>query len=188
MPKNCAQNFVTEAMSQKRKKPAENGFKQESDYVQQGAAATKEVTKNPGTGRCELCSFKQQAQESFSQHAERIQDLKECTEQLQEEVLKAAKDNTEKLDEVSLRFDSLESKTVDPLIIKEMRKDLSETKEAVDQIKTELYAAKAQIRELDDKLPSVHIQPKDQLMEMMRQLTQLTQEIHVHVLRENQEK
>ena len=163
-------------MSQKRKKRAENGFKQESDDVQQGITITQEGTKNSGTGRCEVCSFKQQAQESFSQHAEGIQDLKERTEQLQEEVLVVAKNNTEKLNEVSLRLDGLESKTVNPLVIEEMRKDLSETKKAVEQIETELHAAKPQLRELDDKLPSVHMQPKDQLMEMMRQLTQLTQE------------
>ena len=164
MPKKRAQNSVTEARSQKRKKLAEYGFKQESDDVQQGITVTRqEVTKNPGTKRCDVCSFKQQAEESFSQHAERIQDLKKRTEQLQKEVLKVAEDNSEKLNKVSLRFDG-------------MHKDLSETKKAVEQIKTELHAAKPQISKLTDKLPSVHMQQNDQLMEMMRQIVRESHE------------
>ena len=173
VPKKRAQNFVAEARSQKRKKLAENGFKQESDDVQQGATITQEeVTKNPGTNRCDVCSFKQQAEESFSRHAERIQDLKERTEQLQKEVLMVVKNNTEKLNEVSLRLDGLESKTVNPLVIEEIHEDLSETKKAVEQIKTELHAAKPPLKEFDDKLPSVHMLPNDQLMEMIRQMSQ----------------
>ena len=111
-----------------------------------------------------------------------IQDLKEHTEQLQEDtrkVLMVANDNTEKLNKVSLRLDGLESKTVNPLFIEELHKDLStETKKAVEQIKTELQAAKPQLRELDDKLPSVHMQPSDQLMAMIRQMTQEIRENH----------
>lgn len=202
MLKMRAKRFVAEAANlgssryQKHKKQAEDGFKQETDDFQQGASETteEEDTEDPKPGKewCEFSSFMQQAQKHFRQHAKGIQDLKECTEQLQkdtETVLMVANGNTETLNEV---FDADGLEKVNPFI-KEMHKDLHETKKVVELIKMEqkemktlveeLHAAKLQVRELamdsDSKLPNVHMQPNsDPLMEMMKQVRQEMRENH----------
>lgn len=140
---------------------------QESDYLQQTAATTslqEEFAEETGEEKSDACSFMQQTNENFRQHAERIQDLKQHTEQLHETSKLVLNDHAETLKKV---LDGIES--VNPLI-KEMHKGLFETKQAVEDIKTEQKHIQTLVQR--------NMQPQDQLMEMMRQMRQEMKENH----------
>lgn len=140
---------------------------QESDHLQQTATTIplqEEFAEETGEGWSDVRSFMQQTKENFRQHAERIQDLKQHTEQLHETSQLVLNDHTETLEKV---LDGIES--VNPLI-KEMHKGLFETKQAVEDIKTEQKHIQTLVQR--------NMQPHDQLMEMMRQMRQEMKENH----------
>ena len=128
---------------------------QESDHLQKAAATIP--LQDTDKGWHDVRSF---MQENFRQHAESIQDLKQHTEQLHETSKLVLNDHTETLKKV---LDGLES--VNPLI-EEMQRGLFETKQAVEDIKTEQNHIKT----------LVNMQPE--LMEMMRQMRQEMKENH----------
>lgn len=154
MLKKRTENFAANTRclrSQKRKKLAEDEFKQESDYLQRGATTQEENAEDPGIQWGEVRSFMQQTQENLRQHARGIKDLKQCTGQLQKDtkmVLMFASGNSETLNEVFDRFE-----TNDPLI-KEMHENLSETRKEVEQIKTEQKQMKTLVKELHAAKPN----------------------------------
>ena len=128
---------------------------QESDRLQKAAATIP--LQDTDKGWHDVRSF---MQENFRQHAESVQDLKQHTEQLHETSKLVLNDHTETLKKV---LDGLES--VNPLI-EEMQRGLFETKQAVEDIKTEQNHIKT----------LVNMQPE--LMEMMRQMRQEMKENH----------
>ena len=128
---------------------------QESDRLQKAAATIP--LQDTDKGWHDVRSF---MQENFRQHAESVQDLKQHTEQLHETSKLVLNDHTETLKKV---LDGLES--INPLI-EEMQRGLFETKQAVEDIKTEQNHIKT----------LVNMQPE--LMEMMRQMRQEMKENH----------